>query len=245
MIATLLGTGLTAAGASVLNQVIERKFDALMRRTANRPLPAGRVCPGEAWFFGVVLSAGGTAVLAALVNPLTASLGAITIATYLLVYTPAKRRTTLCTLVGAVPGAIPAVMGFTAMDGAITAPALAMFGILFVWQMPHFLSIAILYRDNYASGGFRMLPVEDEGLEVSTRQIVLYSLALVPTTLLPVALGMAGLTYFAAAILLGAAFCGFGIICAGSKSLANARRLFLASIVYLPGLLASMMFDRI
>lgn len=245
VIATLLGTALMAAGASVLNQVIERKFDALMPRTANRPLPAGRVRPAEAWVFGLVLAAGGMAVLAALVNPLTALLGAITVTTYLLLYTPAKRRTTLCTLIGAIPGAIPAVMGVTAMDGAITAPAAALFGILFVWQMPHFFAIAILYRDDYASGGFRMLPVIDEGARVTTRQIVLYSLALIPMTLLPFMLGMAGWIYLAVAVILGIVFCCFGINYASNQGRAAARHLFLASIVYLPGILTSMALDRV
>ena len=144
-LSTLFGTALTAAGASVLNQVMERDYDALMRRTANRPLPAGRVGPIEAWMFGAALSLSGIAVLATLVNWLTALLGAITLVTYLFLYTPAKRHTTLCTIIGAVPGALPAMMGVTAVDGAITPPALALFGVLFVWQMPHFLSIAILY----------------------------------------------------------------------------------------------------
>jgi len=242
---TLLGTALTAAGASVLNQAMEREFDALMRRTANRPLPAGRVRPIEAWIFGAALSAGGIAVLAVFVNLLTALLGAITLAIYLFLYTPAKRHTTLCTIIGAVPGALPAMVGFTAADGAITAPALAVFAILFVWQMPHFLSIAILCRDDYARGGFRMLPVLDESLDVSTRQILLYSLTLIPVSLFPVALQMAGWIYFAAAVVLSLVFCGFGLVCAKTKSRADARQLFFASIVYLPCLLAAMTIDNL
>jgi protoheme IX farnesyltransferase len=244
-VATLFGTGLIAAGASVLNQVAEREFDALMPRTANRPLPAGRVRPIEAWLFGAALAISGTVMLTILVNPLTALLGAITLATYLLLYTPAKRHTTLCTIVGALPGAMPAMMGFVAVRGAITAPALALFGILFVWQMPHFLSIAILYRDDYARGGFRMLPIQDEGLHTTTRQIILYSLTLIPMTLLPIALGMAGVIYFGAAVVLGVAFCGLGMVYAKSRSRADARRLFLASIVYLPALLASLALDKL
>lgn len=241
---TLLGTAFTAAGASVLNQVAERRFDALMPRTARRPLPAGRIRPAEAWLFGAALSASGIALLASLVNLLTASLAAITLGTYLLLYTPAKRRTTLCTIIGAVPGAIPAMMGFTAVDGAITLPALSLFAILFVWQMPHFLSIAILYRDDYARGGFQMLPVLDEPLDLTTRLIVLYSLTLIPVTLLPVMLGIAGWTYCATAVLLGAAFCGFGIVCARTRCRSDAKQLFLASIAYLPGLLAAMTLDK-
>src|SRR4029434_4769521 len=142
------------AGASVLNQVMEREFDALMPRTADRPLPSGRIRPSDALLFGLVLAIAGVALLASAVNILTASLGALTLVTYLLIYTPAKRRTTLCTLFGAVPGAIPVVMGCTAATGRITPTALALFLILFAWQIPHFLSIAILYSDDYARGGF-------------------------------------------------------------------------------------------
>jgi protoheme IX farnesyltransferase len=243
-LSTLVGTALVAAAASVLNQVMERRFDAVMPRTAHRPLPARRVRPIEAWLFGIALSIIGTALLMIFVNFLTALLAAITLATYLLLYTPAKRHTTLCTLVGAVPGALPAMMGFTAADGAVTSPALALFGILFVWQIPHFLSIAILYRDDYAQGGFRMLPVGDERFKVSTRQIVLYSLALIPMTLVPVSLDMVGMSYFFAAIVLGIAFCGFGINWGWNRTRANARHLFFASIVYLPVLLALMTVDK-
>jgi len=244
-LSTLLGTALTAAGASVLNQVMERRFDALMPRTARRPLPQGRVRPIEAWLFGILLSIVGTALLAIFVNLLTALLAAITLTTYLFVYSPAKRRTSLCTLIGAVPGALPAMMGFTAACGAITAPALALFGILFVWQMPHFLSIAILYRDDYARGGFRMLPVGDDRFNASTRQIVLYSLALIPVTLVPVLLGIVGVNYLVAAIALGIGFCGVGLNWARNRSRANARHLFFASIVYLPILLATMTIDKL
>jgi protoheme IX farnesyltransferase len=162
-----------------------------------------------------------------------------------LLYTPAKRRTTLCTVFGAVPGALPAMMGFTAANGAISAPALAMFAILFVWQIPHFLSIAILYRDDYARGGFQMLPVADQDLAATSRQIVLYSLTLIPVALFPVMLGLAGRTYLIAAVVLGIAFCGFAIRCASTKTPADARRLFFASIVYLPMLLATMTLDKL
>jgi heme o synthase len=243
-ISTLIGTALVAAGASILNQVMERRFDAIMPRTAHRPLPAGRVRSIEARLYGIALSISGTALLAIFVNVLTALLAAITLTTYLFLYTPAKRYTTLCTLIGAVPGALPAMMGFTAVGGAITAPALALFGILFVWQMPHFLSIAILYRDDYAKGGFRMLPVGDEGFKVSTRQILLYSFTLVPVTLVPVSLGMVGVSYSFVAILLGIVFCGFGINWARNRTRANARHLFFASIVYLPVLLTMMTVDK-
>lgn len=242
---TLIGTWLTAAGSSVLNQYAERDFDLLMRRTSRRPLPAGRIRPADALLYGVLLAIAGMGILTFFVNPLTALLGAITLALYVFVYTPAKRHTTICTLIGAVPGAIPPMMGFTAVQGRLSLEAIVLFSILFFWQMPHFLAIAILYRDDYARGGFQMLPVVDEGLHVTGRQIVIYSLSLIPVTLLPALLGMAGAAYFAAALVLGLAFCGFGLLCARSKSRADARQLFLASIVYLPALLAAMMLDKI
>lgn len=242
---TLVGTALTAAAASVLNQYVERDPDALMRRTAARPLPGGRMRPTDALLYGVLLAVAGMAILTIFVNPLTALLGAMTLGLYVFVYTPAKRRTTICTLIGAVPGAIPPMMGYTAVRGTISLEAFALFAILFFWQMPHFLAIAILYRDDYARGGFRMLPVVDSGLQVTGRQIVLYSMSLIPVTLLPALIGMAGFVYFAAALLLGLAFAGFGVLCARSKSRSDARQLFLASIVYLPALLAAMMLDKI
>jgi protoheme IX farnesyltransferase len=242
---TLVGTALTAAGSSVLNQFIERSFDGLMLRTANRPLPGGRLSPGMALLFGLVLSVVGVGVLFFYVNLLTAVLGALTLLLYVLVYTPAKRRTSLCTIIGAIPGAIPPVMGFTAVQGYISPEALAVFAILFFWQMPHFLAIAILYRDDYARGGFLMLPVIDKGFAMTGRQIILYSLSLVVVSLMPAMLHMAGAMYFVAALLLGITFCGFGVLCARSKTRADARQLFLASIVYLPALLTAMMIDKL
>ena len=240
----LAGTALAAAGASVLNQYVERGHDALMRRTANRPLPAGRVTPLEALGFGVALSAGGSLYLALFVNSLTAALGAVTIASYVFVYTPMKRWSTLCTVVGAVPGAIPPMMGWSAATDGLSAEAWALFAILFFWQMPHFLAIAILYRDDYAAGGFKMLPVVDDALVVTGRQMVLYSAALVPVSLVPAVLGAAGPLYFGAATVLGLAFLVCSVACAARKGRADARRLFFASIIYLPLLLAAMMLDK-
>jgi heme o synthase len=242
---TLAGAALAAAGASVLNQLIERDFDALMPRTANRPLPTGRILPSEAGLFGLLLAICGIALLATDVNILTASLGAITLVTYLLIYTPAKRCTTLCTLFGAVPGAIPIMMGCTAATGRITATSLALFLILFIWQIPHFLSIAILYRDDYAKGDFHMLPVGDKNLEVTAHQIVLYCLALVPVTVFPVVLGTAGWTYFTIALLLNAMFTWCGIALARSRRREHARWLFLASLAYLLCLLPSLVLDHL
>jgi protoheme IX farnesyltransferase len=242
---TLVGTALAAAGASVLNQYVERGYDALMPRTAGRPLPAGRVAPVEALLFGVVLSAAGVLYLATLVNSLTATLGVVTVASYVFLYTPMKRWTTLCTIVGAVPGAIPPMMGWTAATDALTPQAWALFGILFFWQMPHFLAIAILYKDDYAAGGFKMLPVVDEGLQTTGRQIILYGAALIPVSLMPVIFGMAGPVYFTAAILLGLVFLGYGVACALGRRRVDARRLFFVSIIYLPVLLAVMMMDKV
>ncbi|MDQ3441902.1 MAG: heme o synthase, partial [Planctomycetota bacterium] len=235
---------LTAAGASVLNQYVERDIDKLMPRTRDRPVPAGRVAPLAALAYGVVLGSVGVVHLAVSVNLLTALLGAVTLGTYVLLYTPMKRWTTLNTVVGAVPGAIPPMMGFTAAQGALSPEALAVFGILFFWQMPHFLAIAILYKDDYAKGGLKMLPVIDRDLSVTSRQILLYGVALIPASLAPVQLGMAGAMYFTCAVLLGFAFLSFGVSCATTRTRADARKLFFASIVYLPLLLAAMMLDK-
>ena len=242
---TLLGTAMTAGGASVLNQFIEREHDAKMPRTQNRPLPGGRLAPRTALWFGLTLGAGGVAYLASAVNFLTAALGLFTLLSYVLVYTPLKRITSLNTVIGAVPGAIPPVMGFAAVDGAVSPGAMALFAILFLWQMPHFLAIAVLYRDDYAAGGFKMLPNVDPDLTMTRRQVIVYSLALIPATLLPVALGFAGSAYFAVATLMGLAFLTFGISLASTASRSDARKLFLASIVYLPVLLGFMMGDKI
>lgn len=242
---TVVGTALTAAGASVLNQYVERDLDAKMPRTANRPLPAGRVTPVEALGLGAVLGTGGVLYLTTLVNPLAATLAAVTLATYVFLYTPLKTRTTLCTVVGAVPGAIPPMIGWAAADGALGPGAWALFSILFFWQLPHFLAIAILYRDDYAAGGMRMLPViDDPGLSFTGRQIVLWALALIPVSLFPAVVGMTGAAYFIAAALLGVAFLAFAVKCALTGSRQDARRLFLASILYLPALLGVMMLGR-
>ena len=245
LVHTLLGTAMTAAAASVLNQFIERDYDALMPRTKNRPLPAGRIAPREALLMGVSVGVTGVAYLALLVNPLTALVGFATLASYVFVYTPLKRRTSLNTVVGAVPGALPPVMGCTAALGALSPEALVLFAILFFWQMPHFLAIAILYRDDYALAGFKMLPVVDEDLNFTSRQIVLYATALVPVSLMPSLIGMAGAAYFACAVLMGLAFLSFGVSCATSRTRADARKLFVASIIYLPLLLAVLMVDKV
>lgn len=241
----LLGTGLVSAGASALNHVLERETDALMRRTANRPLPAGRMDPDVALLFGVALGISGLVYLAFAVNVLTSLLGAVALAGYVFVYTPLKRVSSLATIVGAVPGAIPPMMGWSAATGELGPGAWVLFGILFFWQMPHFLAIAWLCRDDYANAGFPMLPVIDPAGDRTARQVVLYGAALVPVSLAPAALGLLGPAYFAGSLALGLAYLGFGVAFARSRSTSGARRLMLASILYLPAVLLVMLVDRI
>jgi protoheme IX farnesyltransferase len=242
--ATLAGTGLVAAGSSALNHVLERESDGRMRRTAGRPLPAGRLDPDVALLFGVSLAVGGLALLALGVNVLTATLGALAIAGYLFVYTPLKKRSSLSTVVGAVPGAIPPMMGWCAVRGELDLAAWVLFGILFFWQMPHFLAIAWLCREDYGQGGFPMLPVIDPGGSWSGRQAVLYGSALVPVSLLPSLLGLAGVVYFAGALVLGLAYLGFCLAFAHRRGTSAARRLMFASLLYLPAVLIAMLLDR-
>ncbi len=245
LVHTLVGTALTAAAAGALNQYLERHFDVLMDRTTDRPLPSGRMAAWEAMVFGLLLAAVGLSELFFFVNSLTGFLAALTLGSYIFLYTPLKRYTTLCTIVGAVPGAIPAAMGWTAATGHLDMPALALFAILFFWQMPHFLAIAILYRDDYAKGGFKMLPVVDRDLLSTGFQIVIWSVALTAVTLMPYVIGMAGRIYFVSAAIMGLVFTGYGLLCAIRRGRAEARQLFLTSIMYLPLLLAAMMIDRI
>jgi heme o synthase len=241
---TIFGTALTAAGASVLNQWWEREHDKLMPRTRNRPLPGGRIDPAEALLFGIAMGVAGIAHLFFLVNPLTSFLGAATLLSYVLIYTPMKRISTLNTVIGAVPGAIPPMMGFTAVHNALSPEALSIFGILFMWQLPHFLAIAMMYRNDYSLGGFKMLPCTEAGFEMARRQIVLWGIAMIPVSLLPVGLGMTGPIYFTAAVLLGLAYLSFGVSCAATGSRIDAKKLFFASIAYLPLLLGFLMMDK-
>jgi protoheme IX farnesyltransferase len=236
----ILGTALVAAGASALNEYLERDLDAKMRRTQNRPLPEGRLTPDQALGFGVLLSIAGLAILISQVNALTAFLGVLSLASYLFVYTPLKTRTALCTLVGAIPGAIPPMMGWTAARGTLAPAAWVLFAILFLWQLPHFLAIAWMYRDDYARAGFPMLPVVDPEGGSTARMIILYSAILIPVTLLPARIGLTGFSYFYGALGLGLTFLLFGTITAFVRTPANARRLLLASVIYLPTLLTWM-----
>lgn len=245
LVHTLLGTGLVSAGASVLNHVLERDTDALMQRTANRPLPTGRTDPDGALFFGVVLAVCGIVELAFAVNLLTAFLGVVALAGYVFLYTPLKRHSSLATIIGAVPGAIPPMMGWSAVRNDLDLAAWVLFGILFFWQMPHFLAIAWLCREDYAKGGFPMLPVLDpEGVRTG-RQAVLYGAALVPLSLMPSLLGLMGTLYFVGALAFGLIYLGFSFGFAKARSNSGARRLMLASLLYFPALLLVMLLDRV
>lgn len=245
MAATLLGTALVASGASALNQFWERGTDALMVRTAGRPLPAGRLDPDVGLLLGVGLSIAGLLELALAVNAITAALGAAALAGYVFAYTPLKKVSSLATVVGAVPGALPPMMGWCAVRGEIDLAAWALFGILFFWQMPHFLAIAWLCREDYARGGFPMLPVIDPGGAWTARQCVLYGAALVPVSLLPSLLGLAGRVYFGGALVFGLVYLGFGLAFARQRSNGAARRLMLASLLYLPAILLVMLVERL
>jgi heme o synthase len=241
---TIFGTALVAAGASTLNMVLEWDVDARMRRTENRPIPAGRITVLQALSFGSILSGAGLIYLLVLVNPLTSVLAAITIALYLFAYTPLKRKTSLCTVVGAVPGAIPPMMGWTAVQGSIGFQAWWLFSILFLWQLPHFLAIGWLYREDYARGGFPMLPVTDtEGVQTS-RQVIINTVALIAISLLPAFLRLSGVLYFAGALILGIMFLIMGIRLWQTKSNLSARQLLLASVLYLPLLLSLLVLDK-
>ncbi len=241
---TMVGTGLIASGTAALNQWWEREADGRMHRTEKRPLPSGELLPNRALAFAVLLSVAGFADLWFGANPLTAALGLFTLATYLFVYTPLKSRTPHSTTIGAIPGAMPPVIGYAASAGILTWEALALFAILFFWQFPHFYSIAWMYREDYARAGIRMLPVIDPTGERTARQMLLYSLALVPVSLLPTFLGMTGNIYFAGALLLSLAYLYFSIRINGERSVANARRVLLASIVYLPALYVLLLANR-
>jgi protoheme IX farnesyltransferase len=244
MAQAVAGTALVAGGAAVLNQVYERDTDALMVRTRLRPLPARRITAEDARLFGIALSAIGVAVLASAANLLAALIAVATLVIYLAVYTPMKRRSSLATLVGAIPGALPPLIGWTAGHGMLSSGGLTLFAIVFLWQIPHFMAIAWMYRDDYGRAGFPMLPVIEPDGERTGRQAVLYSLALVPVTLVPTLLGIAGLTYFWIAFALGIVFAALAIRFALRRTERSARELFYASITYLPVIWAAMILDH-
>ena len=249
---TLLGVGLVAGGTAALNEVMESDVDRHMRRTAGRPLPTGRMSTRRALVSGVAMALGGALYLSLALNPLTGLLSLATAVVYLGAYTPLKKIHPICTFVGAFPGAMPGVLGWTAARGRLEWGALAMFAIVFFWQFPHFFSIAWLYREDYAAGKIRMLPVVEVDGRSTARQIIFYSVALIPVTLVPTFLGMAGTFYAACAVLLGLAMLYFGVRLAHLKapitaaiSKQRARQLLQATVFYLPILFLAMMLNSI
>jgi protoheme IX farnesyltransferase len=241
---TLLGTLLVASGTATLNQFMERDADALMRRTLNRPLPAGRMAAWKALGFGLLLSVGGGIYLLVAVNALASFLALATLVSYLLLYTPLKRRTPWCTFIGAFPGAMPPLIGWAGVNGSLSKEAWVLYAILFLWQFPHFLAIAWMYREDYARAGLQMLPRDDREGRATFRQILVYSLLLLPTSLLPTWLGQAGIIYLAGAFVLGAMYIHSGARLAAGKTNVLARRLVLASVIYLPLVFALLMLDK-
>jgi len=245
LVHTLIGVALVAAGTNAFNQVRERDVDARMHRTARRPLPSGRLSPRAAALFAACISVAGVWYLAAAVNLLTAGLAALTLASYVLLYTPLKRKTTLNTLIGAVPGALPIVGGWTAAGGALGPAVAALFWILFLWQLPHFLALAWIYREDYARGGLAMLSVRDPDGRHTGRMVMLYAMALLPVSLLPTLLGVTGPVYFFGAFALGLAYAGVSVAMTRAATTPRAWRVFLVSIVYLPALLTLMVVDKV
>ena len=242
---TLASTALAAAGTLALNQYLERDLDAVMLRTRSRPLPAGKLKPEEALLFGSVVATAGIVYQTLAVGSLPGLVTAATTASYLFLYTPMKRWTPFCSLVGAVPGALPPVTGWAAATGDLGTPAWVLFAILFLWQLPHSLAIARMYRDDYARAGVRLLPVIDSEGGATGRQIVINSAALLSVALLPTLVGVTGAVYFFCALFLGFALLGFSVRLACTRALADARRLLFASIIYLPTLLAIMALDKL
>ncbi len=240
----MIGIGLAAGGANALNMFVERDRDRLMHRTARRPIPSGRVPQSHALGFAAVLSAVGLLQLALFVNLTTTLVVAASLLSYVLIYTPLKRVTWAATLVGAVPGALPILAGWTAGGGALDGRGFALFGIVFFWQMPHFFALAWMYRDDYLRGGFRMLSATDLGGARTARQIVLWSMALLGVSLLPAPLGLAGPAYLVVALLLGLLFLAAGATMIADRTVHRARRVFLASVLYLPLLLGTLVLDK-
>ncbi len=241
---TIVGTALVAGGAAAFNEIIERDSDALMRRTRTRPLPMRRLELAPATWFAFSLSILGLLQLAAGATTLAAGVALATLVSYVLVYTPMKRRSPMATLVGGIPGALPPVIGWAAASGELTAGAWVLFAIVFLWQMPHFLAIAWLCRDDYARAGLKMLPVVEPDGRSTAQQTVLYAAVLVPVSLLPAVAGLAATLYFAGAAVLGLAFFAFAVRFAARRDRPTAVRLFVGSIVYLPLLWTILLLDH-
>lgn len=244
LVHTMLGTFLVAGGAAALNQVWERKTDRLMRRTRSRPMADMRLTVAEGTAFGIVLTIIGAAELAWFINPLSSIVALLTTASYLLFYTPLKLRTSLSTLAGALPGALPAMIGWAAATNTLSIEGWVLFGIVFMWQMPHFLAIAWLYRDEYARAGMPLLPVIEPDGRSTGRQAVLYTAALIPLSMMPAAVGLATAWYLVGAIALGAILMLMSLEFSVKRDMATARRLFFGSILYLPILWALLVFDH-
>jgi heme o synthase len=245
MLHAVLGTALVASGASALNQLLEREYDAKMRRTRNRPLPSGRLQPTTVMVFGGVCACAGLLYLALAVNLTTAVIGAISILSYLLIYTPLKRVTWLNTAIGAVPGGLPALMGWTAARGELSREGWALFAILAFWQLPHFLAIAWMYREEYEKAGFKMLPGIDPEGHRTGRQAVSHTLGLLPVSLFPFLFHVTGTIYLVGALVLGGIFLWCAVQFARQLTIARARQLFFMSILYLPLLMIMMVLDKV
>jgi protoheme IX farnesyltransferase len=245
MLHTVLGTALVACGAAALNQLWEREHDAHMRRTADRPLPSGRMQPETVLVFGGFCSMAGLIYLAFAVNLLTSLIGAVTLASYVFIYTPLKRVTWLNTAVGAIPGALPPLMGWTAVRNELTGESWALFAILFFWQIPHFLAIAWMYREEYAQAGFVMLPAVDPDGSRTGRQAVSHTMGLLTVSLTPYLFRLAGPLYLLGALVFGAAFLVAAVLFSRQMTRPRARQLFFISILYLPLLLGLMVFDKL
>jgi len=245
LLPTLIGTALAAAGTLALNQYLERDVDAKMQRTRSRPLPDGRLQPSEALRFGAFTTLAGLAYLTVAVNLVCAAATAVITVSYLFVYTPLKRRTPLCSILGAVPGALPPLAGWLAVRGTFDVEAWVLFAMLFLWQLPHSLAIARLYRDDYARAGIRLLPVVEPDAKSTGRQIVSNCLALLVVGLLPTLIGLAGPLYFVAAFVFGALFLGYGVAFALARTATAARQLLFASLLYLPATLLVMALDKV
>lgn len=245
MLHTVFGTMLVGGGAGALNQYIEREYDALMRRTENRPLPSGRLAPPEVLLFGTLLSLAGIIELTMFTNILSGFLAVATLVTYLFLYTPLKRITWLSTIVGGIPGALPPMIGWTAARNEITIEAWILFGILFFWQMPHFFSLAWMYRKDYERAGYPMLTVLDPEGKRTSVHILLFCIGLIPISLMLTLFGSLGWIYFAGALIVGGIFLYYGIQLSISKSNTDARKMFFASLLYLPALLAFIVIDKL
>jgi len=242
---TIIGTGLIASGTAALNQWYEREADAKMRRTQARPLPSGRVPPGKALVFAIVISFVGFVELFVGVNALTGLLGLFTLLSYLFIYTPLKQRSPHSTTIGAIPGAMPPLIGYAAASGTLTWEAWILFAILFLWQFPHFYAISWMYREDYERAGIRMLPVVEPDGESTARRILLYSLILIPVSLVPKFLSMTGNIYLFGALAIGLLFLYAGLRVSFDRTRQRARAVLLASVMYLPVLYSLMLFDRL